>query len=75
MLSVQSDDKWKLYANEVRVLTDKDQPAATLQVSALSLMGPDAGVYTQAEICVSKLCFRKMHLSVSNHNATDLSQI
>ena len=59
----------------MRVFVDKDLLAATLTASAFTLIGPDAGyagVHAQAEICASKLCFRKMSSFVSNGNATGM---
>ena len=63
MCACRSDEEWELSANNVRVIIGKDWVAATFTVSTFTLIGPDAGyagVYTQAEICAAKLCFRKM---------------
>ena len=63
MHAYKSNGEWELSANNVRVFIDKNQLAATLTASAFALIGPDVGyavVHTWAEICVPKLCFRKM---------------
>ena len=49
----------------MRVFIDKNQLVATLTASAFTLGGADVGdvgVHAQAEICVPKLCFRKLCL-------------
>ena len=49
----------------MRAFIEVKQLAATLTASAFTLIGPDvvyAGVCTQAEICVPKLCVRMMYL-------------